>query len=190
MMKIRNIKIKRHIFMIVIVFVLLTIAGYSVIAQGSDNDNSERIENSLNQYIPLSDETKATMIPVYHFAGVLNSSTEGTAIQCTNLDETNSTIIEVQLYQYNATIVDTGTIIVAPLRTVTFESTPIDFYIADVAMNADPIEQGYGRILAEHGNIVCTVQILDAINNPPTWFLNIPIYTKSGCGSYVPLILK
>jgi len=132
------------------------------------------------------------LVPVYHFAGALNSSTKGigTAIQCTNLNETDSIFIEVQLYDFNATLVDTASIEVTPLRTVTFESTQIMFYIADVGMFADNIEQGYGRILAENGNIVCTVQILDAINNPPTWFLNIPIYTKSGCGSYVPLILK
>ncbi len=178
--------------MIIIIIFLLTIAGYSVLAQGSENGQSERIENDFNQTIPINDEIKTSLVPVYHFAGVMNSSMKGigTAIHCTNLNETDSTFIEVQLYDFNATLVQTASIEVSPLRTVTFESTQIMFYVADIIMSADNIDQGYGRILAENGNIVCTVQILDANHTPPTYFFNIPIYTKSGCGSYVPLILK
>lgn len=128
---------------------------------------------------------------LYHFAGVLNlpASGKGTAVQCTNVDATAATYVEVQLFDYTGTQVDTAAISVDPLRTVTFESTSILFYTADVPMSAGLVEQGYGRILTEHRNVVCTVQVLDAANVTPTWSMDIPVY-RQGYGSLLPAVLS
>jgi len=56
MLKLLNIKYKNQIFLIVVLFILLTVAGYSVLAQDSENVQSERIENDFDQTIPINDD--------------------------------------------------------------------------------------------------------------------------------------
>jgi hypothetical protein len=130
--------------------------------------------------------------PLYHFANALNDTIsavpKGTAIMCTNVDETESTEIVVELYDYDGLSMYPGTVTIDPYETATFESTQIEFYSADVFMNAGFIEQGYGRILTQHRNVICTVQVLDPDNNPPTWIENVPVWGHSGWGSYLPMI--
>ncbi len=183
-----------------ITLVLVIIAGAAAFlvgsdlarAQGNGPGGSERDfeseEESSDQFTRATGELK----PLYHFANVLNdeisSIQEGTAIMCTNLDETESTEVEVQLYQYTGDLGGTGIITIDPFETATFESNTITFYSADVVMDVGFIEQGYGRILTQHKNVVCTVQILDADNSPPTWMENIPVWGHSGWGSYLPMI--
>lgn len=160
-------------------------------AQGNGPGGSERDFESEEESSDQSTRATGELAPRYHFANVLNDvdGGEGTAIICTNLDETEATDIEVQIYDFDGELEGTNTITANPLRTVTFESTPISFYVADVLMSiTNVINQGYGRILTQHKNVVCTVQILDADNSPPTWIENIPVWGHSGWGSYLPMI--
>jgi hypothetical protein len=152
-------------------------------------DPSVQVHHVTLAELPGVQAAEAT--PLYHFAGVLNDSVKerGTVVLCTNLDGAISTLIEVQLYNWDATHVDTGSIPVGPLETATFESTTINFYVADVAMNAGLVDQGYGRILTSHGNVVCTVQVLDADGSPPAWSMDIPLY-RQGFGLFLPTVLK
>lgn len=131
---------------------------------------------------------------VYHFAGALNDTTSGdekaTAVQCTNIDSSETTEIEVQLFEYNATAVYTGVTSVDPMETATFESSQVPFYFADVFMDAELVEQGYGRILSTHEDIVCTVQAVDPMNAPPTWSFDLPLYHRTAGGALLPAILR
>lgn len=119
-------------------------------------------------------------IALYHFAGGLNNTMSAvkraTVVQCTNVDETESSEIEWQLFEYNATSVYTGTVTVDPLETATFESASVAFYAADVVMGAGFMEQGYGRILTEHKDIICAAQTVDPDNVPPAWGFDLPLY--------------
>jgi hypothetical protein len=173
-------------------------AGSAALAQRQEPAGAERAEGSeyvtthIEDFAPeqLPELQAAGTVPLYHFAGVLNDAgVTGTAVQCTNVDAAASTLIEVQLFQYDASFVDTATINVGPLRTVTFESTSIAFYIADAAMSAATVEQGYGRILTEHSNVICTVQVMDSANSPPTWSMDIPLY-RQGYSNVLPAILR
>jgi hypothetical protein len=139
----------------------------------------------------LSGVQAAGVTPLYHFSGVLNDSVKerGTAVFCTNIDAVTDAQVEVQFYNWDAAQVDTGSFLVHPLRTATFESTTINFYVADVAMNAGLVDQGYGRILTSHSNVVCTVQVLDADGSPPAWSMDIPLY-RQGFGLFLPTVLK
>lgn len=178
-----------------ITLVLVMLVGAAAFFIGSDFARAQSngpggSERDFESEAPGSRAT-GELAPRYHFANVLNDvdGGEGTAIICTNLDETEATDIEVQLYDFDGELEGTNTITANPLHTVTFESTPINFYVADVLMNiTNDINQGYGRILTQHKNVVCTVQILDADNSPPTWMENIPVWGHSGWGSYLPMI--
>jgi len=188
---------KSKLVITVLLLLILSLAGYSVIAQSDEPGTSEREQGNDQVDIlngsaldPLPDR-ESTLTPLYYFSGVLNLAGEkGTAIMCTNLDPLELTVIEVNLYDYDALLVDTESIIAGPLRTVTFESTPIAFYIADVIMNSDNVDQGYGLISTDHKNVICTVQIMDAVNNPPIWMESLPVYGQSSCCSFLPVILN
>lgn len=186
---------KSTLFCIACLLLMLSLVTFSVVAQAPEPEKSER-EVSETDILNGSAETSnndpnATLYPLYHFSGVLNNAGSwGTAIICTNIDPVNSTLIEVRLYQFNGNLIDTATILADHHRSVTFESTSISFYVADSLMHSDPIEQGYGLILTEHKNVICTVQVLDPINNPPAWMETLPVYSQAECGSFLPFILK
>jgi hypothetical protein len=115
---------------------------------------------------------------------------QATVVQCTNVDETEPTEVEVQLFQYNATSVYTGTVTADPLDTATFESSQVPFYTADTFMSAGEVEQGYGRILTEHRNVICTVQTVDPENSPPTWAFDLPLYAGPISRHFFPVTVK
>jgi hypothetical protein len=188
---------KSKLVVTVLLLLILSLAGYSVIAQTDEPGPSEREVG--NGQIDVLDETaldplpdrESTLAPLYYFSGVLNFAGEkGTAIICTNLDSAESTLIEAKLFNYSGALVDTALVSINPLRTATFESTPIAFYIADVSMNSDNVEQGYGLISTDHKNVICTVQIMDAVNNPPIWMESLPVFGQSSCCSFLPVILN
>lgn len=180
--------LKNKPIVIVIMLILLSLLTYSVIAQTDSPGDSEREEA---QPVPLETDRDVTYIPLYHFAGVLSKSgSQGTAILCTNIDPLRTTLIQVKLYNYDNALIDTALVSVNPLRTVTFESTSIAIYIADVAMSSPDIEQGYGLISAEHKSVVCTVQVMDAAHNPPLWMESLPVYGQGSCCSFLPVILN
>lgn len=178
------------------------IAGRSALAQNTAPASGERqeesagktgrIENLTPDQLPaLQPENLNT---IYHFAGGLNNTVSAvnraTVVQCTNVHESDSTEIELQLFQYNATSVYTGTVTVDPLDTATFESSSVEFYAADVVMGAGFVEQGLGRILAEHDQLICTVQTVDPDNIPPTWGFNIPVYIGPFSQAMLPAVLR
>jgi hypothetical protein len=176
--------------------------GHAVFAQGAEPAANERVEGTAGttgQIRGLTAEQLPAlqppgMTPLYHFAGALNKDTvtpnKATVVQCTNVDDTASTQVEVQLFDYDAADVFTGTLNVAPLRTATFESIPISFYLADLILYAGTVDQGYGRILTEHSNVICTVQSIDPTTSPPSWGFDIPVYTRGFGGAYLPSILR
>ena len=134
------------------------------------------------------------LLTLYHFAGAVNNTTasvdRATVVQCTNVDDEEASEVELQLFQYNATSVYTGTINVDPLDTATFESSSVDFYAADVVMSTGFVEQGYGRILTEHRNVICTAQTIDPSNTPPTWGFNLPLYAGPISRQFFPVTMN
>lgn len=188
---------KSKLLTIVGLLLILSLAGTSAVAQTDEPGGSDRDEGSgqfdrwdESGLDPMANR-EVTLSPLYHFSGVLDlAGIRGTAIMCTNLDTLRTTLIEVKLYDYDSTLVDTATKYVGPLNTVTIESTPILYYDADVGMYADEVEQGYGLVSTEHSNVICTVQILDPIHDPPLWMESLPVYGRSSCCSFLPVILN
>lgn len=116
---------------------------------------------------------------VYEFAGAINNTAStvnrATVVQCTNRG-TTSAEIQVVLYQYNVTSQYCGNATADPLETVTFESSSVQFYAADVIMGAGSVEQGLGQIRSNITDLICTVQAVDPENIPPNWGFDIPLY--------------
>jgi hypothetical protein len=196
---------KQPVFALVLVIGLVAagvFVGHGVFAQGGESATNERVEGTAGktgQILGLTAEQLPALqppdlTPLYHFAGALNKDTvtpnKATVVQCTNVDDTASTQVEVQLFDYDAGDVFTGTLNVAPLRTATFESIPVSFYLADLIMYAGTVDQGYGRILTEHSNVVCTVQTVDPTSSPPSWSFDIPVYTRGFGGAFLPSIMR
>lgn len=50
--------------------------------------------------------------------------------------------------------------------------------------------QGLGRILAEHDQLICTVQTVDPDKIPPTWGFNIPVYAGPFSQAMIPAVLR
>ncbi|MDX1688087.1 MAG: hypothetical protein R3248_08900 [Candidatus Promineifilaceae bacterium] len=160
-------------------------------AEGSDG-RSGRILDLTPEQIERIQQNHLSV--VYHFAGALNATEtateKATVVQCTNIHASETTEVEVQLFQYDASAVYTGTISVDPMKTATFESSPVPFYVADVFLGAGNVEQGYGRIMSTHEDIVCTVQTIDPVNSPPTWSFDLPLYHRTAGGALLPAILR
>jgi hypothetical protein len=196
---------KQPAFVILLVASLLLVGvfiGYGVLAQGSEPVANERVEDGggkTGQILGLTPEQLPALqppdlTPLYHFAGALSNEMttpkKATVVQCTNVHDTISTMIEVQLFDYDAADVFTATTRVSPLGSATFESIPVAHYFADVIMYADAVDQGYGRILAEHSKVICTVQTIDPSSSPPNWSFDIPVYTRAFGGAFLPAIMR
>ncbi|MBN1811059.1 MAG: hypothetical protein JXA14_04410 [Anaerolineae bacterium] len=173
----------------------------AAVAQDTQPPGADRAEGTLGRAGSIHG-LAATQMPalqppglttVYHFSGALNddagTTLSATVVQCSNIGA-GPTLVEVQLFEFNASSVYTASVLIDPLATATFESDPVAFYLADVFLNAGTVSQGYGRILAEHAGLVCTVQTLDPTGSPPAWSFDIPIYSESTYGIALPAILR
>jgi hypothetical protein len=196
---------KQPAFVLLLVISLViagVFVGHGVFAQGAESAANERVEGAAGktgQILGLTPEQLPALqppdlTPLYHFSGALSKDTvtpnKATVVQCTNVDTSVYTQVEVQLFDYDAGEVFTGTLNVAPLRTATFESVPVSFYLADLILYAGTVDQGYGRILTEHSNVVCTVQTVDPTSSPPSWSFDIPVYTRGFGGAFLPSIMR
>jgi len=129
---------------------------------------------------------EADLSLLYRFTGVSddgqqgsNTRKEATSIHCTNLGRGN-TIVETRVYQWNGTDVYTGTVTMPSGRTFTFSTQNTTIYFDDVLLGGSPgtdaVFQGSGQIWTSNDNVICTAQVLDPFNNPPTFVTNLPLY--------------
>jgi len=163
---------------------LICLLALSVITTSSAlSAASDRVPPGSTDQTRGANETCVSGRPpvLYEFAGALNSTSapeKATVIQCTNSGDA-VVEIEVELWNYNAATSYCSGISVDPLKTATFESSQVPFYLADVFMNAGSVEQGLGQIRAGSTDVLCTVQVVDPSNDPPTWSFDLPLYRVS-----------
>jgi hypothetical protein len=159
--------------------------------EGIAGDTGQILNLSAEQLQAIQAQDERVL---YHFAGALNRTepppARATVVQCTNVHDTALTEIELQLFNFDATDVYTGASEVEPLHTVTFESSSVLFYSADVLMSTGHLEQGYGRILTEHDQVICMVQTVDPEGVPPAWSFDLPLYIGPFHSSFLPAIMN
>lgn len=145
-------------------------------------------------------------ILLYRFAGVSDDGAQGslsrreaTAVHCTNSVD-QAVQVEVQVYQWNGMDVFTGTAEILPGRTATFSTQNTTIFFDDVILGGSPgteaLFQGSGQIWGSRPGIICTVQVIDPLNYPPTFATKLTLYTGDGypVGTtrtiYLPVIVK
>lgn len=118
---------------------------------------------------------------VYLFTGARAGGGIATSVHCTNVDPSKSVSIRVEFYAKTGGWVGFCTRAdVTPAETKTF-STSNTIYTDDCSMGSLSMNQGSVRVLTDETiKVICTAQVLDAINFPPSFIVPLPDFDKSG----------
>ena len=108
-----------------------------------------------------------------------------TSVHCTNIS-TVTTPTRVEFYNFAGALVGVGNLNLLAYRTATltagqpFGSTSL--YVDDVNVPlSSPLNQGVVRVLKKGtGRIICTAQVLDAVNVPPAFVTPLPHFGPTG----------
>lgn len=148
--------------------------------QKLDNEK-EGLINSVPQ--PAADPADPTVL--YTFTGVSDDGLQGggtrkeaTSIHCTNIGGTEASV-EVQVYNVSGGTPYTGTITIGAGVTTTFSTQNTTIYWDDIFLGGagtGVISQGYGHVLSDSGNVICTAQFLDPLNSPPEVIVSLEMY--------------
>lgn len=125
---------------------------------------------------------------VYIFSGVTDDGAKGaatrkeaTSILCTNTAAT-TTLIEVRLYQWDGSQVGIGSIGAIPNATYTFSTQNTTIYFDDVLLDPSggtaAIFQGSGQVWADQAGVICTAEVLDPLNYPPTFVSALELFRR------------
>ena len=130
----------------------------------------------------LADPPMAGFTPVYIFTGAAdntNAATKSmaTVVHCTNYGIT-STIVLLELSDFDNIPTITGTVNISPNETRTFASQHVPYYGLDRTFNVvDDINQGAGRISVNGPTtIICAAEVVDPNHNPPDFAINLTLY--------------
>ena len=176
-------KKKLTITPVISVLLLLTLVmTLAVYAQGQGDDRSEE-EGDIGG-LGLADPPPPGFSVLYTFSGAADSQnstpdTAVTSVHCTNAG-TSSVQVMVQISDFDNVPTIAGTFTIASNRSATFSSHPTIFYLDDVTLSAtgDDIDQGSGRVLINPSSakVICTAQVLDPVNNPPEYVINLDLF--------------
>ena len=163
---------------------IFALAAYAQIPGGErEPDSPQAPARSPNG---LADPPMAGFTPVYIFTGAAdntNAATKSmaTVVHCTNYGIT-STIVLLELSDFDNIPTITGTVNISPNETRTFASQHVPYYGLDKTFNVvDDINQGAGRIsVNKHSDILCEAQVVDPTNNPPSFAIELPLYDRNG----------
>ena len=125
-------------------------------------------------------------VVIYFFTGARNiGSTVATTVHCTNLGGP-VTQVRAEFYDFAGILRGVGTdTTVAQNQTTTISASTSGFtafYNEDVAVVlSSVIDQGVVRVLKKGtGKIICTAQVLDAVNAPPSFVITLPHFGPTG----------
>ncbi len=110
---------------------------------------------------------------LYTFTGVRNSIVTplfATAVHCTNYS-TSSISTTVQFFDNAGTSTYAASSVLGSNETGTFVTRVTSMYGNEIIATSSGtnIDQGSGRVTATDSQLICTVHVLDADNNPPTF---------------------
>ena len=154
-----------------------------VYAQGPQGDEGE--EPGGIGGLGLADPPPAGFTVLYMFTGAKDTqnatpNTAATSVHCTNYGS-SSVQVRVEISDKDNVPTDSATFTLAPNATETVSSQLTELYFEDALLSTtvDDINQGSGRILADSSSakIICTAQVLDPINNPPQYLINLDLFT-------------
>ena len=147
----------------------------------------------------LADPPPAGYSVLYMFSGARDnqpSNAYATVIHCTNYGQTTASV-RVELFDYDGDQFGlTGSIL--KNRTRTFATRNTAMYEEDYIFTlTDDLNQGSGRILSDKTSLICTAQVVDAVNSPPHFVARLPLYNAAGQlidvnrrKGYVPVVIR
>jgi hypothetical protein len=162
--------------------VLVIVLAMAVYAQGPQGDEGE--EPGGVSGLGLSDPPPAGFTVLYMFTGAkdtqsLGANTAATSIHCTNYGSI-STTVRVEISDKDNAPTASASLTLNTSQTGTFSSQNTAIYFEDAPpMNfSDDVNQGSGRILINNSTakIICTAQVLDPVNNPPEYLINLDLF--------------
>lgn len=124
---------------------------------------------------------------LYVFPGLRTlGNAVGVAVHCTNVDRSKDAEIRFEFYEFDATPRGNVTLSIHPGVTATVAADQdghTAFYAEDwnLALGPSNLDQGAARVLARRTTkIICTAQILDSANNPPSFVYTVPHFSPAG----------
>ena len=180
-MKKAKIGARLRILALLFMVLLTLVMALAVYAQGQGDDRSD--EDGGIGGLGLADPPPPGFSVLYTFSGAADTqnstNTSATSVHCTNAGTANvQVIVEISDFDNSPTI--SGTLTLVPNRTATFGSHGTALYIEDVTLTAtaDNIDQGSGRVSINPSSakVICTGQVLDPLNNPPEFVINLDLF--------------
>ena len=137
--------------------------------------------------LPLLNGEKTKLL--YTVVGVRDSANLATSFLCTSTERSggNRILIGIEVFLWNDDLrndvtLGQGVVNVVPGGTVTLSTHDTNAFVEDNDISTGSVDQGSARIFATSKNVLCAAMILDAINNPPTSMVMLPVFraTKQG----------
>jgi hypothetical protein len=189
------------IFILSVLFIFILAMAMAVYAQEPQGEVRGSEEGGISD-LGLADPPPAGFTVLYLFSGArdnTSSATAATSVHCTNYSST-SVQVRIQIFNFSGSNTMNGSFTLSASRSATFSTQLTALYFDDVVLTpATTIDQGSGRILVNNSaaKIICTAQVLDPTNNPPSYGVKLNLYDTNGIlvspnnrKTFLPTILK
>ena len=165
-------------------FLLLLILTLAIAPYTSGEPGDVRNEPGGVGALGVSDPPPPGYFVRYMFTGARDNlgTSAATSVHCTNFGSSSVTVmVEISDFDNNPTV--SGSISISPSFTRTFSTANTAVYAEDVTLTnpgTDEIDQGSGRIMVNDSTakIICTAQVLDPVNNPPEFIVNLDLFRR------------
>lgn len=118
---------------------------------------------------------------LYDFSGARDDNGSGvghsaTAVHCTNIGAVTAQVT-VEFHANNGTV-SSGTLSIVGSQTRTFLTDLTTVFTPDkvIDLQGVPLDQGWGQVFTSSRDLICTAQVFDPVNNPPTFLVNLPLF--------------
>jgi hypothetical protein len=137
--------------------------------------------------LPLLNGQKTKLL--YTVVGVADAPSLATSFHCTSTERAGGKTIQlgVEVFSESGTLMNDvtvgfGQVSVPPGETYTLSTRLTAAFNDDNDISTGDVGQGSARIIATSKNVLCSVMLVDAINNAPNSMVMLPVFraTKQG----------
>jgi hypothetical protein len=173
----------------IVVLLLAVVLGLAMtaalVAYAQEPETEEPEGNGSGQVVDfgIKDPPPAGYTVLYMFTGArVDPSAQhkaATSVHCANYGTASANVL-VELFDWNVSLVMTGTATIPPDEMRTFSSHDTYIYRNEIIIGPNPqflsIDQGSGRVMATQPNLICTAQVFGPSNITPTYMVNLDLF--------------